>query len=145
MFSKKPAHNMAKSNAGPRPSNGSTFSMLGADTSIVGNIEASADLHIDGRIEGDIICNALVQGEASEIVGAVKAETVRIAGTVRGTIAAREVVILRTAKIDGDVAYDALTIEQGARLDGRLSPSGGHMPPAFGSADEAQVALEAAE
>lgn len=131
MFSKKPA-NMARTIASHRPSNSSSFSMLGADTNIAGNIEATADLHVDGRVEGDISCNSLVQGEGSEIVGAVRAQTVRVAGTVRGMISAREVIILKTAKIEGDVAYDALTIEQGAHLEGRLTPNGGHLPPAFG-------------
>lgn len=130
MFSKKPA-NMVKSFAVTRPAGASTFSMLGSDTVITGNIEASADLHVDGRIDGDISCNALVQGEGSEIAGAVRAETVRVAGLVRGAIAAREVVILKTARIEGDVSYDTLTIEQGARLDGRLSPNGGQTPPAM--------------
>lgn len=125
---------MAKPFSGSRgsaPAAGSSFSVFGSDTAIVGNIEASADLHVDGRVEGDIACNALVQGEGSVIAGSVRAETVRIAGTVRGSVDAREVVILRTARIEGDIAYDALTIEQGARLDGRLTPSGGQMPPAI--------------
>jgi cytoskeletal protein CcmA (bactofilin family) len=103
-------------------SGGSTFSILGGDTAISGNINASADLHVDGRIEGDIACTSLVQGEGSEIVGNVTAESVRISGRVEGTITAREVVILKSARIRGDITYDALTIEQGAQLDGRLSP-----------------------
>ncbi|MCT2401244.1 bactofilin family protein [Novosphingobium mangrovi (ex Huang et al. 2023)] len=122
---------MAKTPASTRPNAASTFSMLGADTVITGNIEASADLHVDGRIDGDIACNALVQGEDSRITGSIRAETVRVAGSVSGTIAARDVVILKTARIEGDVSYDTLTIEQGARLDGRLSPHGGQMPPAI--------------
>lgn len=101
---------------------GSTFSVFGADTRITGNVTASADLHIDGRVEGDVTCTALVQGESGEIVGAVQAETARIAGTVRGTIAVRELVVLKTARIHGDVHYDALTIEQGAQVDGRFAP-----------------------
>jgi len=105
-----------------RSSGSATFSVLGADTRIKGDIVASADLHIDGRIEGDIACQSLVQGESSEIVGGIAAETARLAGTVRGSIATRELVILRTARIQGDVTYDALTIEQGAQVDGRLSP-----------------------
>jgi cytoskeletal protein CcmA (bactofilin family) len=101
---------------------GSTFSVLGSDLAIKGDISASADLHIDGRIEGDVTCTSLVQGESSEIVGAVKAESARLAGTLRGTISARELVVLKTAKIHGDVHYDALTIEQGAQVDGRFAP-----------------------
>jgi cytoskeletal protein CcmA (bactofilin family) len=63
-----------------------TFFVLGADVSIMGNITASADLDIDGRVEGDIICAGLVQGEASEIRGAIKAQTARLAGTLYGTV-----------------------------------------------------------
>jgi cytoskeletal protein CcmA (bactofilin family) len=102
---------------------GSTFSVIGADVVITGNITASADLHIDGTIEGDIKCAALVQGEKSSLNGAVVAESARLAGKVKGSITARELVILKSAVIEGDVHYDALTIEQGAQVDGRFAPN----------------------
>lgn len=118
MFSKKAAPGAPQ--AGAMAS--TTFSVLGADTRIKGDISASADLHIDGRVEGDVTCTSLVQGEASEIVGAINAETARLSGTVRGTIAVRDLVVLKSAHIHGDVHYDALTIEQGAHVDGRFAP-----------------------
>ncbi|MGH6785590.1 MAG: bactofilin family protein [Novosphingobium sp.] len=126
MFQKSPA-------ASPRvpaasPMGGSTFSVFGADIRITGDVAASADLHVDGRIEGDVTCTALVQGEGGEIVGAVTAETARLAGTVRGSISVRELVILKSAKIHGDVHYDALTIEQGAQVDGRFAPHAAAKP-----------------
>ncbi|PLK27183.1 polymer-forming cytoskeletal protein [Novosphingobium sp. TH158] len=100
---------------------GSTFSVLGADVSIKGDISAKADLHIDGHVDGDIACTSLVQGETSEITGAVTAETARLAGRVRGSITAGQLVILKTARIEGDVFYDALTIEQGATVEGKFA------------------------
>jgi cytoskeletal protein CcmA (bactofilin family) len=121
MFSKKPAAE-TPAFGGNRAMGSSTFSVLGADTAICGDINASADLHVDGKVEGDITCAALVQGETSEIAGSVSAETARLSGVIRGTITARELVILKTARIEGDVHYDALTIEQGAQVDGRLTP-----------------------
>jgi cytoskeletal protein CcmA (bactofilin family) len=102
---------------------GSTFSVIGADVVITGNISATADLHVDGTIEGDIQCASLVQGENSSINGAVTAESARMAGKVNGSITARELVILKSARIEGDVHYDALTIEQGAQVDGRFAPN----------------------
>lgn len=101
---------------------GSTFSVFGADIRIKGDVSASADLHIDGKVEGDVACASLVQGESSEIVGAITAQSARLSGTVRGTITVAELVILKSARIHGDVHYDALTIEQGARVDGRFAP-----------------------
>ncbi|MEL7199420.1 MAG: polymer-forming cytoskeletal protein [Pseudomonadota bacterium] len=105
------------------PSSNSTFSVLGSDVVIKGDISASADLHIDGTVEGDIKCASIVQGEGSQISGSVMAETARLSGKVTGSITARDLVILQSARIEGDVHYDALTIEQGAQVDGRFAPN----------------------
>ena len=102
--------------------NGSTFSVLGADVAIKGNVEASADLHVDGVVEGDITCTSLVQGESSRVEGTITADAARLSGTVKGTINVRELVILKSARIEGDVHYETLTIEQGASVDGRFAP-----------------------
>ncbi|MGB3805979.1 MAG: polymer-forming cytoskeletal protein [Erythrobacter sp.] len=101
----------------------STFSVIGSDVTIKGDVSASVDLHVDGTIEGDIQCASLVQGEGSTITGGVKAETARMSGRVVGSITARELVILKSAQIEGDVHYDAVTIEQGAQVDGRFAPN----------------------
>ncbi|NKJ42698.1 MULTISPECIES: bactofilin family protein [unclassified Novosphingobium] len=101
-----------------------TFSVLGADLAVRGDITAEADLHIDGKIEGDVACAALVQGESSVITGAITARNARLAGTVNGAVSVADLVITRTARIVGDVGYDTLTIEQGARVEGRFAPRG---------------------
>ena len=148
MFSKKPAATLrARSNneRAMTPRNGnSTFSVLGTDISVKGDIKASADLHVDGNVEGDIACSALVQGEGSTINGGVTAETARLAGRVTGSITARDLTILKTARIDGDVHYDALTIAQGAQVEGRFAPRGetkSAKPAAGTKADEPKLAV----
>jgi cytoskeletal protein CcmA (bactofilin family) len=122
MFSKKPdEYNPSSPPVARSPAGSSTFSVIGSDVVIRGDIEATVDLHVDGRIEGDIKCASLVQGEGSHVEGAIVAETARLAGHVSGSITARELVVLRTARINGDVHYDALTIEQGAEVEGRFA------------------------
>ncbi|MES2699216.1 MAG: polymer-forming cytoskeletal protein [Pseudomonadota bacterium] len=118
---------------------GATFSVIGPDVTITGNIEASADLHVDGRVAGDVTCASLVQGEKSVIEGAIVAERARLSGTVKGTIAARELVVLKSARIDGDVTYETLTIEQGAAVNGRFAPKG--IADAGAGAGEAKLTL----
>ena len=46
-----------------------------------------------------------------------------MSGKVVGLITAKELVVLKSAQIEGDVHYDALTIEQGAQVDGRFAPN----------------------
>ena len=119
--------------------NTSTFSVIGSDVVIKGDISASADLHVDGTIEGDIKCASLVQGEGSTVSGAIVAETARLAGRVTGSITAKELVILKSAQIEGDVHYDALTIEQGAQVDGRFAPNSRHTAPKAVASSEPQL------
>ena len=151
MFSKKPD---PRRRAAPLPAAGgksmgaaNTFSVLGGDMTIRGNIEASTELHIDGRVEGDISCASLVQGEASIIEGAVQADSARLAGRVQGSVTAKELVILRTARVEGDVHYDALTIEQGAEVEGRFShrvpgkATPAHLPAADGNGEDVALPL----
>ena len=120
MFSKKPEE-LSPAGASRPVASGSTFSVIGADVTIRGDLSASADLHVDGTVEGDIACASLVQGESSRVEGSIEAATARLAGRVRGTINVRELVILKSAVIEGDVHYDALTIEQGAQVEGRFA------------------------
>ncbi|WAT17227.1 polymer-forming cytoskeletal protein [Aurantiacibacter sp. MUD11] len=101
---------------------GGTFSVIGPDVTIKGDIEASVDLHVDGKVTGNLACASLVQGETSRIEGEIKAESARLSGEVQGTIEVRDLVVLKSAKIHGDVSYDTLTIEQGASVDGRFAP-----------------------
>ena len=127
MFSKKPAGRSApeaRSSMG-----GSTFSILGADLVIKGDLVAKADLHIDGRVEGDIACASLVQGESGTVAGAIVAGSARLAGTVKGSVDAGTLVILKTARIEGDVTYGALTIEEGAQVDGKFTPRAAEAEP----------------
>ncbi|MDR7156384.1 cytoskeletal protein CcmA (bactofilin family) [Sphingobium xenophagum] len=97
------------------------FSMIGGDVTISGNISASVDLHVDGVVEGDISCAALVQGADSRIIGHVTAQSARLAGLVDGSITAEELVVERSARITGDVRYERITIEAGSRIDGHFA------------------------
>ena len=96
------------------------FSVLGTDVVVTGNIAATADLHIDGRVDGDVNCGSLVQGSESRIHGTVKAESARIAGAIEGSVSVRQLTIERAARITGDVEYETIAIENGASIDGRL-------------------------
>lgn len=98
--------------------NRSTFSVIGSDVTVTGDIDASVDLHVDGRVEGDIRCSTLVQAENSTVKGAISAEQARIAGRVEGSIMAKELIVESSAKVVGDVTYEKLSIEAGGHVEG---------------------------
>ena len=106
------------------------FSVIGPDVTLTGNVAATADIHIDGRVEGDVHCGALVQGAESRIVGTVNAEEARLAGAIEGTVRVTRLTVERSARITGDVEYETIAIENGAHIDGRLKHSVAKSRPA---------------
>lgn len=125
MFSKS---SKAPKSASPMSATGAKhtpFSILGGDVTVTGNISASVDLHVDGKVEGDISCAALVQGPESRIKGHVTATSARLAGLVEGSITAEELIIESSARITGDVTYERITIAAGGQVEGRFAHKGG--------------------
>jgi cytoskeletal protein CcmA (bactofilin family) len=107
----------------PRASASHTgFSILAGDTVIDGNLESAADLHVDGKVQGDVTCQRLVQGEDSVVTGTVRAEEATLSGTIEGSIFVRSVTIKASARIVGDVTYTSLAMEPGASIEGQLTP-----------------------
>lgn len=129
MFSKSRKSPQSVSTMPATGARNTPFSLIGGDIVITGNISASVDLHVDGRIEGDLSCAALVQGADSEIRGSITAERARLAGLVDGSIAAKDLFIERTARITGDIAYENITIEQGGQVVGQFSRRGAAVQP----------------
>jgi cytoskeletal protein CcmA (bactofilin family) len=104
-----------------RSSGSNTMSFIGAEVIIHGNVSGQGDIHLDGMIEGDLGCSSLILGSGGRIKGNVTAEKATLGGTVEGTINAATLVVERSARITGDLAYDTVSIENGAQLDGRMN------------------------
>ncbi|HEY9551978.1 bactofilin family protein [Allosphingosinicella sp.] len=120
MFSKE---KKARARAAGKPSgkNGGGLSFIGSEVVVNGDIVTEARLHVDGRIEGNVRCGMLSQGESGTIAGNIVTEEARLAGLVDGTVTAQRLILGPTARITGDVSYEILSIEPGARIDGRFA------------------------
>jgi cytoskeletal protein CcmA (bactofilin family) len=94
--------------------------MIASDVEIVGNLSARVDLHIDGKVQGDVTCGSLVQGESSVITGKVSADSAKLSGRVDGSIQATDLIIDASARISGDVVYENLTIAPGGQVEGKF-------------------------
>ena len=96
------------------------FKVLGPFVQMTGGLDEAVIRRISIRAFGLGVVVAV--REASKIDGSIVADTARLAGHVKGATTVRQLVILKTAKIEGDVPYETLTIEQGATVNGRFAP-----------------------
>ena len=121
----------------PAPRNGKSgppgLSFFGEEVVVSGDVTTSAQIHVDGRIEGDVRCGQLCQGASGTIAGNIVADEARIAGLVEGTVSARNLVVEASGRVTGDVTYETITIAAGAQVDGRLARraalGGAELPP----------------
>ena len=105
-------------------------SHIRADLKIIGNIETSGDLQVDGTVEGDIECRAVTVGEPAQINGSIAADVVRIFGSVTGDTTAASVCLEQTARVVGNVIHESLSIVPGAFVDGHCRRASGAEAPA---------------
>ena len=138
------------------PSATSTGSSSGASAGGFGNLSAFIDqgsefegklsfkdtVRIDGTFSGEISSdNTLIVGESGQIMATIRSVCVVVSGLVEGNIIASEQVILhKTAVLNGDIESPIVVMEEGAQLNGNVKmgkPSTGTgkgSAPAKGSA-----------
>ena len=99
-------------------------SLIGASTVIEGDLRFKGGLRIDGEVRGSVIAeegapSILVLSERAKIVGAVRAGSLVVNGTIEGPVLAEDTVELQPkARIRGEISYRVLEIHQGAVVDG---------------------------
>lgn len=118
--------------------------VIGADTTLDGNIETAGELRIEGSIRGSVRAGICVVDAGGNIEGEVAAGEIIIFGQVIGPVQATHVHLQNGAWVQGDITSDTIAIETGARLTGavwqnsrepgakqRAAPSFGELPSPF--------------
>jgi len=87
-----------------------------------GKLNFKDTVRIDGRFEGEIASeNTLIVGESGSVTATIKSQIVIISGEVHGEInAGGQVVLHKTARVDGNIHAPRLVVEDGAVFTGRI-------------------------
>lgn len=93
--------------------------IISADMEIRGDLIGAGDLQIEGTVRGRIDVNHLVIAPTGSVEGDVTAKKVRVCGQLDGSLSADEVTLAATCNVHGDIEYENLVMESGARLEGQ--------------------------
>lgn len=110
-----------KSNADkPAETTTGSVNIIGAGTSIEGEVKSSGDIRIDGHILGSVITKAkVVIGTTGVVEGDIIGQNADISGTVKGKTVVSEMLFLKsTARMNGDIQTGKLVVEVGASFTG---------------------------
>jgi cytoskeletal protein CcmA (bactofilin family) len=102
-------------------------SLIGAGTTVTGDLSFSGGLRVDGVVRGAVRCTEgekggmLVVSEHGTIEGEVRASHIVVAGRIQGAVHAAELIELQPkARVLGDVNYRALEMHHGAVVEGMM-------------------------
>ena len=96
--------------------------VVGPGCTLEGTLRSKGNLRLDGTFTGTLeIAGNILVGESARIEADVNARNISIAGMVRGNVTGNKVQLLRTARVWGDITVTALTTEEGAFIDGKVS------------------------
>lgn len=101
-------------------------SLIGAGTTVHGDVTFSGGLRIDGAVHGKVstVDNqsaTLVVSEQARVDGEVRVSHVVINGSVSGPVTANDYLELQAkARVNGDVEYRRLEMHVGAIVQGKL-------------------------
>jgi cytoskeletal protein CcmA (bactofilin family) len=93
-------------------------SIIATDMTIRGDLIGGGDLQVEGKVIGRIDVGHLMIAESGSVEGDIVAKAVGIAGAFNGTIKAGSVKLSATAKVQGEILHEVLSIEAGAQLEG---------------------------
>jgi cytoskeletal protein CcmA (bactofilin family) len=100
-----------------------SVNMIGAGTIITGDIISKGDIRIDGILRGSVNTEGkVVLGHEGMIEGDVICKDADISGTIKAKITVSQLLSLKTtAKLNGDIITNKLSIEPGAAFSGSCS------------------------
>ncbi len=100
-----------------------TINTIGSGTIVTGDIESKGDIRVDGILKGTVNTSGkVVLGKEGIIEGDVSCNNADIAGIVNAKITVTQLLLLKsTAKLNGDIVTNKLSIEPGASFTGSCS------------------------
>jgi cytoskeletal protein CcmA (bactofilin family) len=110
-----------------RPPQKRLDSLIGAGTTVHGDILFTGGLRIDGIVNGNVATvdnqpGTLVISEQARVEGEVRVSHVVVNGAVSGPVTANDYLELQAkARVQGDVLYRSLEMHVGAIVQGKLA------------------------
>ncbi|MDC3258101.1 MAG: polymer-forming cytoskeletal protein [Flavobacteriales bacterium] len=96
---------------------------IGAGTVVTGDVQSKGDIRVDGSLKGSLNTSGkVVLGKEGVIEGDVLCNSADISGTIKAKITVSQLLSLKaTAKLNGDIITNKLSIEPGASFSGSCS------------------------
>src|SRR3954464_14211343 len=118
---------------------GGSKNVLGPDVEIKGNLKFSGELTCEGKIDGEIQTDGVLNlGDSAVVNGNINAQNVVVRGKINGNINAKEKIDIKTkAELFGDIRASKLSVEEGVTFVGKTEVNPNKISPTAARPGEA--------
>jgi len=104
---------------------------LASDVEIKGTLKFSGELSFEGKLEGDIQTDGVLNlGDSAVVTGNINVQSVVVRGKVNGNINAKEKIEIKAkAELFGDIRASKLVVEEGVTFVGRTEVNPNKVTP----------------
>jgi len=95
-------------------------SIIGKGMTIVGDLNFSGKLKLDGKVEGNIKGEHLIISDTGNVNGDILIDTCSCQGNILGNVKAKDLNVIKGCRIDGKVTTVNLSVEFGAVMNGEV-------------------------
>lgn len=105
--------------------------VLNSDVEIKGNLKFSGELTFDGKLEGEITTDGVLNlGDAAVVNGNISANSVIVRGKVTGNIQAKDKIEIKSkTELFGDIRASKLSVEEGVTFVGKTEVNPNKVSP----------------
>ncbi len=111
-----------------------TKNVLGSDVEIKGSLKFTGELSFEGKLEGEIHSDGLLNlGDSAVVNGNIEVQSVVVRGKINGNIVAKEKIDIKAkTELFGDVRAAKLAIEEGVTFVGKIDVNPNKVSPTAG-------------
>jgi cytoskeletal protein CcmA (bactofilin family) len=110
---------------------GTSKNVLNSDVEIKGNLKFTGELTLEGKLEGEVQTDGLLNlGDSAVVNGNINAQSVVVRGKINGNIYAKEKIEIKAkAELFGDIRATKLVVEEGVTFVGKTEVNPNKVTP----------------
>ena len=111
--------------------NNAAKNVLSSDVELKGNLRFAGELTLEGKLEGEINSDGILQlGETGSVNGNVNVNSVIVRGKINGNLVAKDKIEIKSkAEVFGDIRAAKLVIEEGVTFVGKTEVNPNKVAP----------------
>ena len=99
---------------------GSSLSIIAQGIDFSGEINTEGDIHLDGKMKGNIKAQEVVIGPEGVFDGEITANILVVSGNIKGKFTVKNLHVKKDGLLQGKAKYEIIVVDAGGNIQGEL-------------------------